>query len=76
MNAPVFQDAGKGSANLQSSPVTAVLSSNPVARQLLGMHSVARKELDLLLTGELGMEWCASVGKEPASFTPQTHINS
>ena len=74
MNAPVFQDAGKGSANLQSSPVTALLSSNPGARRLLEMHSVASKELALLLTEELGMEQRASVGKEPANFTPQTSI--
>ena len=38
------------------------------------MHSVASKELALLLTEELGMEQRASVGKEPANFTPQTSI--
>lgn len=73
-NAPVFQDAGKGRANLQSSPATALLSSNPGARQLLEMHSVASKEVALLLTEELGTERRASTGKEPASFTPQTAI--
>lgn len=54
--------------------MTTLLSSNPGARQLLEMHSVASKVLALLLTVELGTEQCASVGKEPASFTPQTPI--
>lgn len=73
-NAPVFQDAGRGSANLQSSPATVLLSSNPGARQSLEVHSVASKELALLLSEELGTEVCASVRKERASFTPQTAI--
>lgn len=63
-NAPVFQDAGKGSANLQSSPATALLSSNPGAMQLLEMHPVASKELVLLPTEEAGHRVVGKSGEE------------
>jgi len=69
-NAPVVQDAGKGSANLQSSPTTALLSSNPGARQLLEMHSVASKELSLLLREELDTERCAKQGEGTGQLHP------
>lgn len=71
--APLSQDAGKGGANLQGPPATALLSSHPRARQLLEMHSVASKELALLRTEEqLGMGWWGRI--RPASPCRQQPI--